>query len=159
MISINATFILVMLNFVLLVVILSAILFTPLTRFLDERAKTIADSLRQAEENKLLAARIASEKDQVIQEARAKASEIIDRATAAASDESRAILNKTREESQAMIEAARNEMSADADRIKRALRRDLTGMVISLSEKVLDREISGQDHRKLIEEGLNALGE
>ena len=159
MININATFILTMINFVLLVVILRVLLFKPLLTYLDERAGTIAESLRQAGENKARAAKIADEKAGILLESRIKASEIIDRAAAAAADESRAILDKTREETQAMITAAQNEMLADADRIKRSLRRDLAGMVVSLSEKVLDREIAEKDHRRLIEEGLDALGE
>jgi|GEM_PF-3817602 len=42
MISINATIILTMLNFILLAVLLRAILFKPLLKYLDDRAKTIA---------------------------------------------------------------------------------------------------------------------
>lgn len=53
MISINATIILTMVNFILLVIILRAILFKPLLKYLDERSKTIAESLRLAEENRI----------------------------------------------------------------------------------------------------------
>lgn len=157
MISINATLIVTMLNFILLVILLKMILFKPLVNFLDQRSGVIAESLRQAEENKSQAARIRSEEDQIMREARRKAAEIIDHAVATASDESRAVLAKTREEAQGMIGAARNEMLADSERIKRELRRELAGMVVSLSQQVLTREISETDHRKLIEEGLDVL--
>ena len=96
MISINATLILTILNFILLVAILKVILWKPLLKFLDNRAKMIDESLKLAEENKLRSEEIKGEHDQIIKEARKKASEIVDTSMTNASRESLkiSIINK-----------------------------------------------------------------
>jgi len=88
MININATILLTILNFILLVIVLRLILFRPLVKFLDERSRTIAESLKQAEENQRRSGEMNAEKDAVIAEARRKASDIIEKATAGAHEES-----------------------------------------------------------------------
>lgn len=158
MISINATMLLTILNFILLVILLRAILFKPLLKYLDERAKTIAESLRLADENKKRSQEIAIEEERIIREARAKANEIVDRAISTASDESRELIRDAREKAQAIVDATRSELTEEADRIKRELRKDVLSMAISLSEKVLDREIREDDHRDLLEKSFKNLG-
>ncbi len=158
MISINATMLLTMLNFVLLVILLRAILFKPLLKYLDERTKTIAESLRLAEENKKRSRKIALDEEQIIREARTKANEIVDRAISAASDESRELIREAREKAQEIVDSTRNELTEESARIKRELRKDVLSMAISLSEKVLDREIREDDHRDLLEKSFRNMG-
>jgi F-type H+-transporting ATPase subunit b len=158
MISINATLILTMLNFILLVILLRAILFKPLLKYLDERSKTIAESLRQAEENRIRSEEIHIEHDNIVREARTKAAEIVEKAVGAASDESRDIIKTAREQAQETVDAAKDEILTEAERIKRDLRKEMAELSISLAEKVLVREIRESDHRDLINKSFGALG-
>ncbi len=157
MIDINATLVLTILNFIILLVVLRMILFKPLAKFLDERAQTIADSLRFAEENKKRAGEIAAEKDAIISETRKKAAEIMEKATANASDEGREIVRKAREETQAILTSAQKELAEEAGRVKRELRAEVSGMVVAIAEKVLAREIRTEEHKSIIEDGLDRL--
>ncbi len=157
MIDIDATLILTILNFVILLVILRMILFKPLAKFLDERAQTIAESLRLAEENKKRSVEITAEKDAIIADSRKKASEIIEKAIANAHDEGREIVRKAREESQVVLATARKELIEEAGRVKRELRSEVSGMVVAIAEKVLSREIRTEEHKKIIEDGLGML--
>ena len=157
MISINATLLLTMLNFILLVILLRILLFKPLLKFLDERARTIAESLRQAEENRRCAELLQREEEEIIRSARQKAGEVVVKAVASAHDEGRELVRKAREETQTVFASAQKELAEEADRVKRELRTEVATMVVSLTEKVLEREIRETDHRKLIEEGLDIL--
>ncbi len=157
MIDIYATLILTILNFIILLVILRMILFKPLAKFLDERAQTIAESLRLAEENKKRSVEITAEKDAIIADSRKKASEIIEKAIANAHDEGREIVRKAREESQVVLATARKELIEEAGRVKRELRSEVSGMVVAIAEKVLSREIRTEEHKKIIEDGLGML--
>ncbi len=157
MIDINVTLIMTILNFVILLVILRIILFKPVTKFLDERARTIADSLRLAEENKKRAEEISVEKDAIITDTRRKASEIIDKATVNAHEESHEIIRKAREETQTILASAQKELAEEAGRVKRALRAEVSEMVVAIAEKVLVREIRAEEHKDIIEDGLGKL--
>lgn len=157
MIKINATLIFSILNFILIVGVLAMILWKPMLKFLDERAKKIKDSLKLAEKTRRESEQIKVEHDEILKEARLKATEIIDKAVASATDESRNIISQTREQSQAMLEDARKEMLMESERIKHELRDELADMTIRLAGKVLEREISEKDHRELISRSLNEM--
>lgn len=158
MISINATIILTMVNFILLVILLRAILFKPLLKYLDERSKTIAESLRQAEENRIRSEEIHIEHDKIVRDARTKAAELIEKAVVAASDESRDIIKAARVQAFATVDAAKDEILTEAEHIKQDLRKEMAELCISLTEKVLTREIKESDHRDLINRSFGALG-
>jgi len=158
MISINATVILTVLNFIILVAVLSVILWKPLLKFLDERAKKIDEALKLAEENKRRAEEMKIEHDQIIKEARAKAADIIDKAMSNASRESREYIAQAREQAQSMIDSARKEILMEAERIKQDLRREVASMTIELAGKVLEREITPEDHKELISKSLDTMG-
>jgi len=157
MISINATLILTILNFILIVAVLAAILWKPMLKFLDDRAAKIDESLRLAEENKKRAEELKQEYDDIIKEGRLKASEIIDKSMNMASEESRQIISKAREQAQSTVEATKQEIAQEAERIKGELRKEMASMTVLLAEKVLEREIKEADHQKLINRSLEAL--
>ena len=157
MIKINATLILTIFNFILLVGVLSKILWKPMTKFLEERAQQIRDSLQLAEENKQRAIEMTAEHDTLIREAREKALEITEKTTAQASDESRRIIAEARSQARSTVDAAREEIQMEAEKIKQDLRREIAALTVSLAGQVLEQEITVEKHRELIEKGLNVL--
>ena len=158
MIKINATFILTVLNFILLVGILSLILWKPMLKFLDERAKKIGDSLKLAEENEKRSEEIKIEHDEIVNKARIKAAEIVDKAMTDASNESRELIAQAREHAHLTVDSAKQEIKMEAERIKQDLRKEISDLTVSLASKVLEREIKDKDHRELIKKGLDVLG-
>jgi len=158
MISINFTLVFTILNFILLVFVLKAILFKPMMKYLDERARKIEESLKLAEENKERAEEMKVEYDQLINEAHTRSSEIVDRATVAASRESREILAEARTKAKATVDTAREEILMEAEKIKSDLRSEVASMSVALAGKVLEREISEKDHKALIDKSLDVLG-
>ncbi len=157
MISINATAILTVLNFILLIAVLAAILWKPMLKFLDERARKIEESLKLAEENKRRSEEMMLEHDQIIKEARVKATEIVDKAMSNASNESKEHLDQAKEQAQNIVEAARNEILMEAEKIKSDLRHEVASMTIDLAGKVLEREISPEEHKELISRNLDTM--
>ncbi len=158
MISINATVILTILNFILLIFVLATILWKPMLKFLDDRARKIDESLKLAEKNKKRAEELKIEHDQIIKEARTKSSEIIDKAMSSASKESRELISQTKEHTQSMIDSAKNEINMEAERIKHELRKEVASMSIDLAGKILEREINKDDHKKLFSKNLDSMG-
>ena len=158
MISINFTLVFTIFNFILLVFVLKAILFKPMMKYLDERARKIEESLKLAEENKERAEEMKVEYDQFINEARTRSSEIVDSATVAASRESREILAEARTKAKATVDTAREEILMEAEKIKSDLRSEVASMSVALAGKVLEREISEKDHKALIDKSLEVLG-
>ncbi len=157
MIKINATLILTVLNFILLIGVLSTILWKPMMKFLDERAKKISDSFKLADENKKRAEELKIERDEIIKSARTKANEIADKAMKVASNESRELIAHAREQAKATIDSAREEIKMEAERIKQDLRKEVASMTVNLASMVLEREIKDDDHKKFINKSLDIL--
>lgn len=158
MISINATVILTILNFILLIAVLKTILWKPMMTFLEDRAKKIEESLNLAEKNKKRAKELEIEHDEIIKEARTKASDILDKATVTASEESRKIIAQAKEHSGNLAEATKKEILMEAEQIKQNLRKEVAAMSVTLAGKVLEREVREQDHQDIIKRNLDALG-
>lgn len=157
MININFTLIATVLNFILLIGVLSVILWKPMLKFLNDRAKLISDSLLLAEKNKKREEEIKVEHDEIIIEARGKASEIVDKAMTVASNESRELIAQAREHARLTVDSAKEEIKMEGERIKQDLRKEIADMTVSLAGKVLEREIKGEDHKDLINKGLEVL--
>lgn len=157
MISINLTLVLTMLNFIILIILMRIILFKPLLKFLDERAQTIAKSLKQAEENRLKAEALDVERETVLREARLKATEIADKTLVSASNEGQEIIKNAHKQANSIIDATKLELESEAIKVKQELRKDVASMVVDLSSKVLEREISEKDHEEIIKKSFNAL--
>jgi len=134
------------------------ILFKPLLKFLDERAQTIAKSLKQAEENRLRSESLNIERETVLRETRVKATEIADKTLLLASNEGQEIIKNAHKQANSIIDATKLELESEAIRVKQELRKDVASMVVELSSKVLEREISEKDHDEMIKKSFNALG-
>ena len=158
MIKINATLILTILNFILFVGVLATILWKPMMKFLDERAKGISDSLKLADDNERRAEELKIEHDEIINKARIKASEIVEKAMTDASNESRELIAQAREHAHLTVDSAKEEIKMEAERIKQDLRKEISDLTVSLASKVLEREIKDKDHKELIKKGLDVLG-
>lgn len=158
MIKINATLILTILNFILFVGVLATILWKPMMKFLDERAKRISDSLKLADDNERRVEELKIEHDEIVNKARIKASEIVDKAMADASNESRELIAQAREHAHLTVDSAKEEIKMEAERIKQDLRKEISDLTVSLASKVLEREIKDKDHKELIKKGLDVLG-
>ena len=158
MISLNLTFIFTILNFILLIGVLSLILWKPMLKFLEERAQTIAESLEVAEENKRRAEELRDEHDQIIKEARIKAVEVMDKTQAMAQSESRAQIARAKDQANTLVESSKKEIRLEGDRIKQELRREVAAMTVDLAGKVLEREITEADHREFIDKNLSTMG-
>ena len=157
MININATTFLVIVNFVLLVYILKIILFDPLMNFLDERSKSIKESMDKAEESRLQANELIEEHKKTLQETRLEARHIIEKATLDAKKEGGNILKQARENAQRERETTRQEIRNETELIKKELRQEIASFSVQIAEKIIEKEIDARKHQAIIEKSLNEL--
>ncbi len=145
-------------NIVVLFLFLKHFVHKPVTKYLEARRKRIADELDNAEK-KLAEADAAKEKyDRFIAESQNESAAIVakgrDRAEQVYND---AVLKGKEEAREIVARAAR-----DVDREKRAacegLRDDIANMAVEIAGKVLQREVSIEDNRKIIDDFFEKVG-
>lgn len=152
------SFIFQLITFLIVLLILQRWVFPKLVATLEERRKTLEESLNQARLTEetlqkaeakageiLQAAR--SQADAALAEAHAKAEEIIAKGDAAASERGARI-----------IAEAEERLGQERERLHNELRGELADLVALTTEKVLRQKLNEREDRKLIEQSLKELG-
>ena len=138
--SINATLIVQMIVFAILVWFTMRFVWPPITAALDERARKIADGLSAAD--KRVEQQLASARDDVarrLADAERLAQSMIEEAKTRANDEGAKI-----------IAAARAEADQEAAKAREALREQVAGLAVKGAEAIPRREVDAGVHAELL---------
>jgi len=149
-VSINATLIVQMIVFAILVWFTMRFVWPPITAALDERARKIADGLSAADKaradlaaaDKRVEQQLASARDDVarrLADAERLAQSMIEEAKTRANDEGAKI-----------IAAARAEADQEAAKAREALREQVAGLAVKGAEAILRREVDAGVHAELL---------
>lgn len=157
--SINWTLVFQWVNFGILLYLLKRLLFKPALAFLDRRREQIASRIEAARTSETQAQQLVAEREEELRQARERAE---------------GILEDARHEAEAMIAKAKGEAKKDAakiladskhrleqerDRMIHDLREAYAEIAILGAERVLDREIRIDDHRRLLDQLLEEINE
>jgi F-type H+-transporting ATPase subunit b len=145
-------------NFFLLLGLLTLVLYKPITKMLDERAGKIKESLDQAERMKEEMAQAEESVKVQIEAGRREGQAIVAQASQTADrlkEEARA---EARKEAEALIARARAEITTEREESFNQLRREFADLAVLAAEKVIDQSLDKKAHQQLIdkvlEEGL-----
>jgi F-type H+-transporting ATPase subunit b len=126
----------------LLTTLLDRLLFRPVLRVMEERARATR-SARELAERSANEARLASaEFDRKTTEARAELYRQMDEMRRAATSERAEILSRTRAEAESEIAAATAKLAAEADEARRRLDADAEALGAAVAERILGRRAS-----------------
>lgn len=148
-----------MINFFILLAILYKFAYGPILQMLDDRKNTIESSLHHAEEIRVEIERMKLETQQNLMDSRKEAQDIVARAQKIGEETKAEVLAKAKEE--AAIERARAvaEIESAKEKAVGELRETAATLAIMAAEKVLGREISVQDHQKMVKDFVNEVGD
>jgi len=146
-------------NFFILLAILYKFGFNPINKMLDERANTIESSIKHAEEVKVEVDQMKKETQANLAESRKEAQEIINRATRSAEEAKTEMVAKANEEVNVMKNRAKAEIASATEAAKVELRDASVSLAMMAAEKVLERAITDEDHKKLVKEFVNEAGD
>jgi F-type H+-transporting ATPase subunit b len=149
-VSINATLIIQMIVFAILVGFTMKFVWPPITAALDERAKKIADGLSAADmakselaaANKRVEAQLSAARDDAakrLADAERLAQQIVEEAKGKAVDEGAKI-----------IANAKAEAEQEAIKAREALREQVAGLAVKGAEQILRREVNAGVHAELL---------
>src|SRR5881392_1256509 len=125
LVSLDRSLIVQVVNFVILLVILTRLLYRPFLAKMQERTEAIQKSLEEAQAARAEAARQQAENETRLRAAHAEAAAIRAQALKEAADEQRRLVEAARAESQRLLDSARAQLDADVRRAREELRRDV----------------------------------
>jgi F-type H+-transporting ATPase subunit b len=149
-VSINATLIIQMIVFAILVWFTMKFVWPPITAALDERARKIADGLSAADKakselavaNKKVEAQLSAARDDAakrLADAERLAQQMVEEAKSRASEEAAKI-----------IASARAEAAQESVKAREALREQVAGLAVKGAEAILRKEVNAGVHAELL---------
>ncbi len=159
-ISINIWQILISLaNLLILFVLLKKFLYKPVRKMLEQRQSEIDDSYKAAEEAKQHAQASEQTWNEKIQHAEAHSSEIIQQAAVLAGQRKEQILAEAKAQADGIVRQAEQEAILVQRKAEEEMKQEIVSVSALLTEKLLDREINAEDHRKLIDTFIDEIGD
>jgi F-type H+-transporting ATPase subunit b len=148
----NSLVTLLILGFV--VWILGKYAWPPLMAALDEREKSIRDSLEKARQEREASERLLHEYEAKLNQARNEATALVEEGRRDGEEVRRRIQEEARVESAAMVERARREIQLATDAAVHELYSRFSEMAIDVARSVVRKELKASDHEALIKDSL-----
>ena len=122
--------------------------------------RALADAhIREAEQAKADADAIKTEYEQNMKEAKEKANEILITAQKTAALQSEEMLKEATAQAAALKSKAESDIAQEKRKAVNEIKDEIGGMAVEIAGKVIEREISEEDHMKLIDEFIANVGE
>lgn len=133
--------------------------FPVIFRALEEREKTIKDSLDQAERLKLEAQLLLAQYEAKLKSVHDEGRTILDAARKQVQLQLEENERRMELETQRMLAEARSEIQRDQQQAVREVRRAAVDLTLLAAEKVLSRSLTDADHRRLIDEAVQEIAQ
>lgn len=153
------TFIAQICNLFIQMYLIKRFLFKPVNEILEKRRAQADAQITEAEQEKAKALAIRTEYEKNMEGAREKANEILDSARKTAAIQSEKIIKEAGDQASAMKNKAEKEIAQEKKKAVNEVKGEIGDMAVEIAGKVIEREISEKDHRKLIDEFISNVGE
>ena len=153
------TFVAQICNLFIQMYLIKRFLFKPVNEMLEKRRALADAQIREAEQAKADADAIKTEYEQNMKEAKEKANEILTTAQKTAALQSEEVLKEAASQAAALKSKAESDIAQEKRKAVNEIKDEIGGMAVEIAGKVIEREISEEDHTKLIDEFIANVGE
>ena len=145
-------------NLLILYIFLKKLLFVPMKKMIDDRQKEIDDMYSDAESAKDGAAQLKNEYEEKISHAESESEEILKNALRRAQLKEEEILKGANEEASRVLERAEEQIALEKKRALNEVKNEVSSMAIGIASAVIERDVSESEHRDLIDDFINNIG-
>lgn len=145
-------------NLLILYIFLKKLLFVPMKKMIDDRQKEIDDMYSDAESAKDGATQLKSEYEEKISHAESESEEILKNALRRAQLKEEEILKGANEEASRVLERAEEQIALEKKRALNEVKNEVSSMAIGIASAVIERDVSESEHRDLIDDFINNIG-
>ncbi|MDR1586478.1 MAG: F0F1 ATP synthase subunit B [Treponema sp.] len=142
------TFFFTFVNIGILFFILRAILFRPVSKFMEDRAKKIRDAIDQAEKDKNQAKQLLEQYESQLKNAEAEAEAIVRAARENAQNESDRIIAVGRAEAETLVTNTRRQLEAERQAALARFTTEAAALVVMASSRLVARDLNQDDNRR-----------
>lgn len=141
-------------NLVVLTVGLYFLLFKPVKRMVKERQAKVKKIEKENAELNEEVKKMKESTEAVLSDAKKEAATIHENAVKVANQKADDIVSSARREAKSLIERTEQEMEEEHRKLQSDIERQITDVSLAVAEKMLSRQITPEDDKKLIEDSL-----
>lgn len=149
--SLNFTIVANLVNFAILLGILSWLLYRPARKFINQRKEAIKNRIENAQEKEKEAQSLEEQKKEELTDARKKGREIIENAEKTAKQIKEESRKEAEEKADQIVKQAKKEAEKEVEKAREELREEYINGAVLGAQKILKREINPGDHKQMIE--------
>ena len=146
-------------NLLILYLFLKKLLFKPVKNMIDTRQKEIDDMYSDAEESRTSAEAMKLEYEEKLERASEESEEILKKAVRRAQLKEEEILAEANEKAARTLERAEEQVELEKKRAINEVKDEVTEMAISIASAVIERDVSENEHKDLIDSFIDQMGE
>ncbi len=146
-------------TFFIVLAILARKAWGPMINALEKREADIRDALAKADQAKIEAEELSAKFEEQLQSGRKEAQQLVTEARSASKKLQADLEKDARRQADELLAGAREHISAERDRALRDIQATVVDLSVEIAGKVLERNLSTADNRKLAEETLRRIGE
>ena len=143
--------------FILLLAVLWRFAWGPLSQALHDREHRMEETLRATEHNRAEAERLLAEHRSLMEQTGEKVRSIMEDARKSAQAVGDEVLQKAQAEAEASRQRAERDIITARDQALKEIWGQTTNLAVELAGRVLEREMTSDDHRRLIAAAVAAL--
>lgn len=153
------TFVAQICNLFIQMYLIKRFLFKPINEMLEKRRAMVDAQITDAQKAKEEADAMKQEYEQNMLDAKDKANQIVTSAQKTAAIQSEEILKEAADQAAAIKAKAEKDIAQEKRKAVNEVKNEIGGIAMEIAGKVIQREISEEDHAKLIDEFISNVGE
>ncbi len=141
-------------NFSILLVVLTVLVYKPLLAVLDKRKKMIEKNVADAEKMEERLKKLEEDREKILSKASKEAMETMEKAKKEADEQHAQTIAKAKLEISALAERYRAGLKDEKDAMVQEIKAELADLIVKSSGKVIQKEFSKDDQKRL-EKAIN----
>lgn len=150
--NLNATLIIEVLSFLILLGLLIKFLYRPVLNILDKRARQIQEANKEIQENLASTEKERARAEQILAESRSEALKIKEQVNLDAELIRQKIINQAKDKAARVLRASQQEIVNETQKAKEKIKAEVIDLSLKTAEQILRRNISHKDQKRLIKE-------
>ena len=145
-------------NIVILFVFLRWLLYKPIMKFLNKRSDGIQQQLDDAAKLQTDAEQLKAKYDEMMENAQDLAAQIINQGKGVADEQAKQIVQEAEDQAKEVRERTRKHINEQKRQAVIDMRQEVTRIAVQIAEKVLEREVSYEDNKDIIDKFFEKVG-
>lgn len=144
-------------NFLIIFLVLSKLLYKPIISMLEKRKKEIAEGLALTDKMRQEEEKLQNKKEEVLQEARKEAKTIVDAGKKEAESQVRDIIANAHKEAEGIIQKGKEDVEEQRGKMEKDVRRAAVEIAAAMTRRILTSSLSSADQHKVLAKQLKSL--